>query len=77
MKDCEIIPTPIITDTDKWVILLLSLQNESLYWAAVRGNVESTKKCISDGANVNYQDEVSYDDVYQIDGSVVNEVFFT
>ena len=31
------------------------------------------KKCISDGANVNYQDEVSY----HIEGSVVNEILFT
>ena len=31
------------------------------------------KKCISDGANVNYQDEVSY----HIEGSVVNAILFT
>ena len=58
--------------SDKCVILLLSLQNESLYNAAEKGDVEWARKCISDGANVNYQDMVSYD-VYHIEGSVVNE----
>ena len=38
--------------------------------------MEWARKCISDGANVNYQDKVGYD-VYHIEGSVVNEVFFT
>ena len=44
-----------------------------LFTAAVQGDVERAKKCISDGANVNYQDEVSY----HIEGSVVNEMLFT
>ena len=35
--------------------------------------MEWAKKCISDGANVNYQDEVSY----HIERSVVNEILFT
>ena len=44
-----------------------------LYTAAEQGDVEWVKKCISDGANVNYQDEVSY----HTEGSVVNEILFT
>ncbi len=56
----------------------LSLQSESLYRAAGHGDVEWARKYISDGANVNYQDKVNYDvHVYHIEGSVVNEVFFT
>ena len=40
--------------------------------------MEWAKKCISDGANVNYQDKVSYDvHVYHIEGSIMNEMFFT
>ena len=54
----------------------MSLQNMWLYNAAAEGDVEWARKCISDGANVNDQHEVSYD-VYHIEGSVVNEVFFT
>ena len=47
-----------------------------LFKAAAHGDVEWARKCISDGANVNDQHEVSYD-VYHIEGSVVNEVLFT
>ena len=47
--------------------LLLSLQSVSLYNAAREGDVEWAKKCITDGANTNYQNEVSYD-VYHIEG---------
>ena len=40
--------------------------------------MEWAKKCISDGANVNYQTEVSYDvHVYHIERSIMNEMFFT
>ena len=44
-----------------------------LFTAAARGDVDRAKKCISDGASVNYQTEVSY----HIEGSVVNEILFT
>ena len=47
-----------------------------LYKAAGQGDVEWARKCISDGVNVNYQTKVSYD-VYHVEGSIVNEVFFT
>ena len=40
--------------------------------------MEWARKCISDGANVNYQTEVSYDvHVYHIERSIMNEMFFT
>ena len=42
----------------------------SLFEAALEGDVELARKCISDGANVN-NNEVSYDvHVYHIEGSI-------
>ena len=35
-------------------VIIISSQNESLYYAADEGNVKRVRQCISDGADVNF-----------------------
>ena len=66
-------PPPLLIGTDN--INSYPFRISAYTMLQVHGDVEWAKKCISDGANVNYQDKVSYDvHVYHIEGS---EMYFT
>ena len=52
-----------------------TVSEESFITAAEQGDVELSRKYISDGANVDYHDDDVH--VYHMEVSVVNEMFFT